>query len=104
MARSVMSVSHNRFGPSIDGEVAPHLIDMDRRPGLHVFVTAFALAEHAPPAACPGRSTRRSAQPLTHRSPGPRLGGAMAELGIVVVSVEQGVGLVCLDERGVGAR
>jgi len=77
------------------GEVPPHQIIMNRRPGLGVLPAAPALAEGTPPAVVPADPP---GGPLSHRLTGGQglvEKEAVTELGIVAMRVEQGVGPVC---------
>ncbi|MEL5956870.1 hypothetical protein AADR41_19200 [Streptomyces sp. CLV115] len=65
---------------------------------------AFALSEGTPPAVVPADPP---GGPLGHRltgGPGLVKKEAVAELGIVAMRVEQGVGPVCLGELRIGDR
>ncbi len=80
----------------VGGEVAPHPVIVDRRAGLGVLAPASALAERAPPAVVPADPP---GGPFGHRLISGMASSrkeAVAELGVVAVSVEQGVGSVCL--------
>src|SRR3954454_9244796 len=102
VACSVMSVSHNRFGPA--AVKSRRTRSPDRRPSLGVLPTAPALPEGTPPAVVPADPP---GGPLSHRLTGDSglvEKEAVTEFGIVAMRVEQGVGPVCLGKPGIGDR
>ncbi|MGF3140946.1 hypothetical protein [Streptomyces diastaticus] len=86
------------------GEVPPAPIVVDGRARLGVLAAAFAFPEHAPPAVVAADSP---SGPLGHHlASGPGLVNeeAVAELGIVAVGLEHGVGPVGIGQFRVGDR
>ena len=94
-------VGQSQFVDVIGGEVPLHEVIVDRRTGA-LAVLAALLPEHRPPLVAPADPPRG---PLAHRlTSGFRFTGEepIAELGIVTVRVEQGVGPIGLDQFRLG--
>jgi hypothetical protein len=88
----------------LGGEVPLDQIVVDRRPDLGALATGLLLAERAPPAVVRADPPRRPARHRNARVAGFVEEEPVAELRVVVVGVEQGVGAVSLLELGVSER